>query len=1000
MGGKIQWKKEDHPVEVIGRLRQNSLNNGFVIQLADNKGIRIKSESGQHMDFSLDGISWSEEALQTFYDKYIKTRVEGVKSGGKCTIVLYGATGSGKSYTMFGDTKEGGIAYRALHHIMDEGDEIVKVSVLEIYNEEVCDLLARSSAKGGASPKRVRLDVRGGKVKNSCLISGKKADDIVRDIQLVEKKRVVKSTNCNERSSRSHCIITVDVPSVRGQLVLVDMAGSENIDQAAIGIEAKMQTGKINQGNGALKRVVEAIANGDNYIPYRDSKLTMLLQDSFEDDKAKILMILCASTDPKDIYKTIGTLEYGSKAKCIVKLPKSPVKEKNKATDQVVLQNRINVMLDLIERLQAENQLKDEFREKIEKELIIKNQQVENLKSRVANIGGEKYQFLEYMEKIHEKLLKLIYTIEINRQIITKKETKLYTDMQEHQAKIREFINMVQSIEDEIICKISDHQHQKGHSIKSNMAQTSYSLMVNSCTIPNCLTTDATGIGIPLISRKSETTLEAGASNELQVQVDSAMSKDPNIAYNEGSQILSCNSFKKMIDLSTCHTEDSCPDTRPCEHQQTSEKIRHREDNTKKHSLRDWDEEVQFTVVCNDSEHQAVICRSCDQIDDLSSLSDIESEVLEPSVQVCSSADLHILKESNDETKHPAFPSKVFHQGDDDVKTKMDICNGANTVSVKSPDKSSMLSDVARNSTWVQSSGTNNCFDVGWTGGISFTGWLPAIPETSFEGEEDGEVYNEESKENDEKSHQGIENVDKKVIERENMAVNSKGEASDSNMILDGSGTDPCKTVVHLPNEGNICDLALYSKTGSASNSDEDHESLQMEINHNDEDNGCQEAVQIDCGNRIHIETQNLHGNSLLPTDCENHSSIQKVQKEIQTTTLNLEGANGERTHTSPSQSGQKPQFSNDDSLPCYELGVGFDIDVDVDTATKQHPRYNHEEMEDMELVDSSTSLSEGIEVMELEDSSTSFSEEIEIVKQACSPISFSMSPGKRWRRG
>lgn len=96
----------------------------------------------------------------------------------------------------------------------------------------------------------------------------------------------------------------LDVPAIGGRLVLVDMAGSENLEQAGVGVDLKMQvslvdvfpfhnwdlglltvsahagvqTGKINQGNIALKRVVEAIANGDSYIPFRDSKLTMLLQ--------------------------------------------------------------------------------------------------------------------------------------------------------------------------------------------------------------------------------------------------------------------------------------------------------------------------------------------------------------------------------------------------------------------------------------------------------------------------------------------------------------------------------------------------------------------------------------------------------------------------------------------------------------------------------------------------------------------------------------------------
>ncbi|XP_028090379.1 kinesin-like protein KIN-10A [Camellia sinensis] len=143
-----------------------------------------------------------------------------------------------------------------------------------------------------------------------------------------------------------------------GQLMLVDMAGSENIEQAGQnGLEAKMQTGKINQGNIALKRVVESIANGDSHVPFRDSKLTMLLQDSFEDDKSKILMILCASPDPKEMHKTISTLEYGAKAKCIVRGPHTPLKDKHGTEDSssaVILGSRITAMDQFIFKLQME----------------------------------------------------------------------------------------------------------------------------------------------------------------------------------------------------------------------------------------------------------------------------------------------------------------------------------------------------------------------------------------------------------------------------------------------------------------------------------------------------------------------------------------------------------------------------------------------------------------------------------------------------------------------
>ena len=80
------------------------------------------------------------------------------------------------------------------------------------------------------------MDVWGQKVQNACSVSGKKAEDVVREIQVVEKKHAVKSTDCNERSSRSHCMMILEVPSIGGRLVLVDMAGSENVEQAEIGV--------------------------------------------------------------------------------------------------------------------------------------------------------------------------------------------------------------------------------------------------------------------------------------------------------------------------------------------------------------------------------------------------------------------------------------------------------------------------------------------------------------------------------------------------------------------------------------------------------------------------------------------------------------------------------------------------------------------------------------------------------------------------------------------
>lgn len=406
----------EHPIEVIARIRDYPDRKDkplSVLQASSNsRSIRVKADFG-YRDFTLDGVSVSEEEeLDLFYKKFVESRINGVKLGDKCTIMMYGPTGSGKSHTMFGCSKQAGIVYRALRDILGDGDTdsegsdgdsskgfclgvrtFVQVTVLEIYNEEIYDLLSTNGGGGGGggfgfgwsknNASKVKLEVMGKKAKNATYISGNEAGKISKEIQKVEKRRIVKSTLCNDRSSRSHCMVILDVPTVGGRLMLVDMAGSENIEQAGqTGFEAKMQTAKINQGNIALKRVVESIANGDSHVPFRDSKLTMLLQDSFEDDKSKILMILCASPDPKEIHKTISTLEYGAKAKCIVRGPHTPVKEED-SSSTVILGSRIAAMDEFIMKLQMENKLREKERNEAHKKLMKKEEEIAVLRAKV-----------------------------------------------------------------------------------------------------------------------------------------------------------------------------------------------------------------------------------------------------------------------------------------------------------------------------------------------------------------------------------------------------------------------------------------------------------------------------------------------------------------------------------------------------------------------------------------------------------------------------------------
>lgn len=152
----------EHPVEVIARIRDYPDRKDkpvSVLQINSNsQSIRVRADFG-YRDFTLDGVSLSEEEdLDAFYKKFVESRINGVKLGEKCTIMMYGPTGSGKSHNMFGCSKQAGIVYRSLRDILGDGDDgtddvvglgnFVQVTVLEIYNEEIYDLLSTNGGGG------------------------------------------------------------------------------------------------------------------------------------------------------------------------------------------------------------------------------------------------------------------------------------------------------------------------------------------------------------------------------------------------------------------------------------------------------------------------------------------------------------------------------------------------------------------------------------------------------------------------------------------------------------------------------------------------------------------------------------------------------------------------------------------------------------------------------------------------------------------------------------
>ncbi|VAI11830.1 unnamed protein product [Triticum turgidum subsp. durum] len=224
--------------------------------------------------------------------------VTSVLDGYNVCIFAYGQTGTGKTFTMEGTERNRGVNYRTLEELFKIAEERkdtvtynISVSVLEVYNEQIRDLLATSP-----SSKKLEIKQAGEGSHHVPGIVEAKVEDIneVWDVlQTGSNSRAVGSNNVNEHSSRSHCMLCIMVRAknlingdcTRSKLWLVDLAGSERLAKTDAQGDRLKEAQNINRSLSALGDVISALASRSSHIPYRNSKLTHLLQDSFERSK-------------------------------------------------------------------------------------------------------------------------------------------------------------------------------------------------------------------------------------------------------------------------------------------------------------------------------------------------------------------------------------------------------------------------------------------------------------------------------------------------------------------------------------------------------------------------------------------------------------------------------------------------------------------------------------------------------------------------------------------
>ncbi|KAF0045845.1 hypothetical protein F2P81_002374 [Scophthalmus maximus] len=281
--------------------------------------------------YVFDRVLPPNTSQEQVYDQCAKQIVKDVLGGYNGTIFAYGQTSSGKTHTMEGKLHNPqlmGIIPRIAHDIfdhiysMDENLEFhIKVSYFEIYLDKIRDLLDVSKTNLAVHEDKNRVPY----VKGCTERFVSSPEEVMDVIDEGKDNRHVAVTNMNEHSSRSHSIFLINIKQenvetekkLSGKLYLVDLAGSEKVSKTGAEGAVLDEAKNINKSLSALGNVISALAEGTKtHVPYRDSKMTRILQDSLGGN-CRTTIIICCSPSVYNEAETKSTLMFGQRAKTI-----------------------------------------------------------------------------------------------------------------------------------------------------------------------------------------------------------------------------------------------------------------------------------------------------------------------------------------------------------------------------------------------------------------------------------------------------------------------------------------------------------------------------------------------------------------------------------------------------------------------------------------------------------------------------------------------------------
>ena len=513
-------------------------------EISSKKNNQIKEQQ-----FFFDHVFGKNTSQQEIYTKTTKPLLDGIIEGFNATVFAYGATGSGKTYTMLGSQTEIGIMPRSVSDLFKilqnyKSKEFkIQISYIEIYNEEIRDLLGnREELKLHEDP------VKGVIIQGVKEISVDNIDNFYDLLYKGNQKRTVGKTNANEASSRSHALLKINIENkdkegpnssnvICGRFILVDLAGSEknnsainnnNLNKNAL---RQQEGAKINQSLLNLGICINALASKSKFIPWRNSKLTHILKDCIGGN-SKIVMISTISPSLFCVDETLNTLNYSNRAKNITTIIKKNV------INVVDRDSQVSKYREIISNLTAEL---EEKRNQLA--VITNNKYLLNQKNMNNNNNVQESAPNFKVDKLTKEI-----TSHFNE------ELRIKNEILEMQKNIGNLINNLKEKEFNLYKLLNKQQQNKSNAIQSKrgLNNINSNLNMNNYLKEKDLRANITKINDQIQNQKSLLTNKESKYNELvskRTNLENAIAKfgnSPNLNSNNNAFVDNAQNFSAL----------------------------------------------------------------------------------------------------------------------------------------------------------------------------------------------------------------------------------------------------------------------------------------------------------------------------------------------------------------------------------------------------------------------------------------------------------------------